>query len=55
MISIAKRSYNIFPKGSAMRKEEAQKCVTATAAKLIKTGDYLRIPDSSQVSDGPSR
>lgn len=38
-----------------MRKEGVQKRVTATAAKLIKTGDYLRIPDSSQVSDGSSQ
>lgn len=38
-----------------MRKEEVQERVAATAAKLIKTGDYLRIPDSSQVSDRSSQ
>ncbi|OJA20285.1 hypothetical protein AZE42_13434 [Rhizopogon vesiculosus] len=48
MISIVKWSYDIFPKGSAVCKEEVQRHVTATAAKLIKTGDYLQIPDSSQ-------
>ncbi|KAG2738677.1 hypothetical protein P692DRAFT_20882380 [Suillus brevipes Sb2] len=46
-ISITKQSYDIFPKGAAMRSEEIKKCVVATASRLIKTGDYLRIPDSS--------
>ncbi|KAG2741628.1 hypothetical protein P692DRAFT_201810194 [Suillus brevipes Sb2] len=46
-ISITKQSYDIFPKGTAMRSEEIKKCVVATASRLIKTGDYLQIPDSS--------
>ncbi|KAG2105474.1 uncharacterized protein F5147DRAFT_775243 [Suillus discolor] len=47
IISIAKRAYNIFPQGSTMRKDEAQKQVTTAATKLLKSGDYLRLPDSS--------
>ncbi|KAG2153430.1 uncharacterized protein EDB93DRAFT_1248703 [Suillus bovinus] len=47
IIPIAKRAYDISSQGSAMRKEEAQKHVTATAARLLKSGDYLRLPDSS--------
>ncbi|KAG2739094.1 hypothetical protein P692DRAFT_20756717, partial [Suillus brevipes Sb2] len=47
IIPIAKRAYDIFLQGSATRKEEAQKHVTATAARLLKSGDYLRLPDSS--------
>ncbi|KAG1724564.1 uncharacterized protein EDB91DRAFT_1255156 [Suillus paluster] len=47
IISIAKRAYDIFPQGSAMRKEEVQKQVTAAATRLLKSGDYLRLPDSS--------
>ena len=50
-ISITKQSYDIFPKGAAMRSEEIKKRVVATASRLIKTGDYLRIPDSSNVGD----
>ncbi|KAG1885861.1 uncharacterized protein F5891DRAFT_1201527 [Suillus fuscotomentosus] len=46
-ISITKQSYDIFPKGAVMRSEEIKKRVVATASRLIKTGDYLRIPDSS--------
>ncbi|KAG1798229.1 uncharacterized protein HD556DRAFT_1306256 [Suillus plorans] len=47
VISVAKASYDIFPKGTMARKDEVQKCVIAKATKLLKTGDYLRIPDSS--------
>ncbi|KAG2124367.1 hypothetical protein DEU56DRAFT_759722 [Suillus clintonianus] len=47
MISIAKRAYDIFPQGSTMQKEEVQKQVTAAATRLLKSGDYLRLPDSS--------
>ncbi|KAG0692178.1 hypothetical protein DFH29DRAFT_882916 [Suillus ampliporus] len=47
VISIAKLSYNIFLKGTAMRPEEIKNCIVAAAIKLLKTGDYLQIPDSS--------
>ncbi|KAG1792579.1 uncharacterized protein HD556DRAFT_1444266 [Suillus plorans] len=47
VISIAKRAYNIFPQGSTMRKEECQRQVTAATTRLLKSGDYLRLPDSS--------
>ncbi|KAG1901599.1 uncharacterized protein F5891DRAFT_1187470 [Suillus fuscotomentosus] len=47
VISIAKLSYDIFPKGTSLRLEEIKKHVIAAATKLLKTGDYLRIPDSS--------
>jgi hypothetical protein len=48
-ISIAKRASDIFPQGSTMRKEEVQKQVTTAAARLLKSGDYLQLPDSSGV------
>ncbi|KAG0692169.1 hypothetical protein DFH29DRAFT_882932, partial [Suillus ampliporus] len=47
VISIAKLSYNIFPKGTMMQPEEIKNCIVAAATKLLKTGDYLWIPDSS--------
>ncbi|KAG1824989.1 hypothetical protein EV424DRAFT_1538062 [Suillus variegatus] len=47
VVSIAKRAYNIFLQGSTMRKEECQRQVTAAATRLLKSGDYLRLPDSS--------
>ncbi|KAG2121289.1 hypothetical protein DEU56DRAFT_918218 [Suillus clintonianus] len=47
VISVAKASYDIVPKGTMARKDEVQKCVIAKATKLLKTSDYLRIPDSS--------
>jgi hypothetical protein len=47
VISIAKQSYGIFLKGNSVHKEH----VSAAAAKLLKTGEYLRLPDSSEVSD----
>ncbi|KAG1844287.1 hypothetical protein C8R48DRAFT_780343 [Suillus tomentosus] len=47
IISITKTSYGIFPKGAVARKEEMQKSVTANTTKLLKTGDYLHSPDSS--------
>lgn len=49
VISVAKASYDIFPKGTMARKDEVKKCVIAKATKLLKTGDYLRVPDSSNV------
>ncbi|KAG2058766.1 hypothetical protein BDR06DRAFT_968272 [Suillus hirtellus] len=42
IISIAKR-------GSTMQKDEAQKQVTTAATKLLKSGDYLQLPDSSDL------
>ncbi|KAG2095264.1 uncharacterized protein F5147DRAFT_656915 [Suillus discolor] len=47
VISVAKASYDIFPKGTMARKDEVQKCVIVKATKLLKTGDYLYVPDSS--------
>ncbi|KAG1842139.1 hypothetical protein F4604DRAFT_1939011 [Suillus subluteus] len=47
VISIAKLSYDIFPKGTTMQPEEIKNCIAAAATKLLKTGDYLQIPDSS--------
>ncbi|KAG2127298.1 uncharacterized protein EDB93DRAFT_1109314 [Suillus bovinus] len=47
VISITKASYNIFPKGTMARKDEVKKCVIVKATKLLKTGDYLHVPDSS--------
>ncbi|KAG2079612.1 uncharacterized protein F5147DRAFT_784915 [Suillus discolor] len=47
VVSIAKLSYDIFLKGTAMRPEEIKNSIAATATKLLKTGGYLRIPDSS--------
>ncbi|KAG1868720.1 hypothetical protein C8R48DRAFT_771499 [Suillus tomentosus] len=44
VISIAKQLYGIFLKGNSMHKER----VSAAAAKLLKTGEYLRLPDSSE-------
>ncbi|KAG2111850.1 hypothetical protein BD769DRAFT_1392006 [Suillus cothurnatus] len=46
VISIVKQSYGIFSKGNSVHKER----VSAAAAKLLKTGEYLRLPDSSEVS-----
>ncbi|KAG1790049.1 uncharacterized protein HD556DRAFT_1446402 [Suillus plorans] len=48
VISIAKQLYNIFPRSSVMHKDLVQKCVTEAASKLIKSSDYLRLPDSSE-------
>ncbi|KAG1731148.1 hypothetical protein EDB19DRAFT_1912631 [Suillus lakei] len=48
IISIAKQLYNIFPKSSVMCGGSVQKHVTDAASKLIKSGDYLRLPDSSE-------
>ncbi|KAG1828237.1 hypothetical protein EV424DRAFT_1344946 [Suillus variegatus] len=47
IISITKTSYGIFPKGTVTCKEEMQKSVTANTTKLLKTGDYLHSPGSS--------
>ncbi|KAG2130227.1 hypothetical protein DEU56DRAFT_757902 [Suillus clintonianus] len=49
VISIAKLSYDIFPKGTAMLPEQIKKHIVTAATALLKTGDYLRIPDSSNV------
>ncbi|KAG2119148.1 uncharacterized protein F5147DRAFT_648199 [Suillus discolor] len=46
VISIAKLLYDIFMKGTSLQSEEIKKCVIAAATKLLKTGDYLQIPDS---------
>ncbi|KAG1831120.1 hypothetical protein EV424DRAFT_1343244 [Suillus variegatus] len=40
VVSIAKRAYNIFLQGSMMQ-------VTAATTRLLKSGDYLWLPDSS--------
>ncbi|KAG2119476.1 uncharacterized protein F5147DRAFT_766966 [Suillus discolor] len=47
IIPIAKSAYDIFPKGTVTRKEDIQKHIITAATKLLKTGGYLRIPDSS--------
>ncbi|KAG2054213.1 hypothetical protein BDR06DRAFT_1007888 [Suillus hirtellus] len=47
IIPIAKSAYNIFPKGTVTCKEDIQKHVITAATKLLKTGGYLRVPDSS--------
>ncbi|KAG1742945.1 hypothetical protein EDD22DRAFT_958879 [Suillus occidentalis] len=44
VISIAKQLYGIFSKGNSMHKER----VSAAAAKLLKTSEYLQLPDSSE-------
>ncbi|KAG2101104.1 uncharacterized protein F5147DRAFT_776832 [Suillus discolor] len=44
VISIVKQLYGIFSKGNSMHKER----ISAAAAKLLKTGEYLRLPDSSE-------
>ncbi|KAG2367100.1 hypothetical protein BDR07DRAFT_1373086 [Suillus spraguei] len=46
VISIAKQLYGIFLKGNSMHKER----ISAAAAKLLKTGEYLQLPNSSEVS-----
>ncbi|KAG2123735.1 hypothetical protein DEU56DRAFT_759948 [Suillus clintonianus] len=48
IISIAKQLYSIFPKSSSTRREAAQKHITDVASKLIKSGEYLQIPNSSE-------
>ncbi|KAG0702893.1 hypothetical protein DFH29DRAFT_998982 [Suillus ampliporus] len=48
IISIAKQLYGIFPKSGSTCREAAQKHVTDVASKLIKSGEYLQIPDSSE-------
>ncbi|KAG2035288.1 hypothetical protein BDR03DRAFT_983734 [Suillus americanus] len=47
VISIAKLSYDIFSKGTTMQPEQIKNVIIAAATKLLKTGNYLRIPDSS--------
>ncbi|KAG2059352.1 hypothetical protein BDR06DRAFT_967892 [Suillus hirtellus] len=44
VISIAKQSYGIFSKGNSVHKE----CISAAVAKLLKTSEYLWLPDSSE-------
>jgi hypothetical protein len=51
IISNAKQLYNIFPRSGATHEDSVQKRVTEAASKLIKSGDYLRLPDSSEVGD----
>ncbi|KAG1848321.1 hypothetical protein DFJ58DRAFT_842963 [Suillus subalutaceus] len=48
IISLAKQLYGICPKGSMMHEHSVQKHVTEAASKLIKSGDYLRLPDLSE-------
>ncbi|KAG1849726.1 hypothetical protein F4604DRAFT_1934744 [Suillus subluteus] len=45
VISIMKQLYGIFSKGNSMHKEGVSEAV----AKLLKTSEYLRVPDSSEV------
>ncbi|KAG1744790.1 hypothetical protein EDB19DRAFT_1826933 [Suillus lakei] len=47
IISIAKQLYGIFLR-SSVHGGLVQKHVTEVASKLIKSGDYLRLPDSSE-------
>ncbi|KAG1900165.1 uncharacterized protein F5891DRAFT_1188858 [Suillus fuscotomentosus] len=51
IISIVKQLYNIFPRSSVMHGDSVQKCVTEAASKLIRSGDYLQLPDSSKVQE----
>lgn len=51
IISIAKQLYSIFPKANMGQKDTVQWHVVKAASKLIKSGDYLRLPDSSSVSN----
>ncbi|KAG1808943.1 uncharacterized protein BJ212DRAFT_1484795 [Suillus subaureus] len=48
IISLVKQLYGIFPKGSMMHKHSVQKHVTEAASKLIKSSDYLQLPDLSE-------
>jgi hypothetical protein len=50
-ISLAKQLYGIFPKGGVTHGHLVQEHVTEAASKLLKSGDYLQLPDSSEVSD----
>ncbi|KAG2360914.1 hypothetical protein BDR07DRAFT_1377620 [Suillus spraguei] len=45
VIFIAKQLYGIFSKGNLIHK----KCISAAVAKLLKTGEYLWLPNSSEV------
>ncbi|KAG1853681.1 hypothetical protein F4604DRAFT_1933107 [Suillus subluteus] len=47
IISIAKQLYGIFPKANMGQKDALQQQVTKAVSKLIKSGDYLRLPDWS--------
>ncbi|KAG0699345.1 hypothetical protein DFH29DRAFT_877341 [Suillus ampliporus] len=47
IISIAKQLYGIFPRSSVCG-GLVQKYVTEAASKLIKSGDYLQLPDLSE-------
>ncbi|KAG2125262.1 hypothetical protein BD769DRAFT_1388538 [Suillus cothurnatus] len=47
IISIAKQLYGIFPRSSVHR-GLVQKHITEVVSKLIKSGDYLQLPDSSE-------
>ncbi|KAG0696402.1 hypothetical protein DFH29DRAFT_1004625 [Suillus ampliporus] len=44
VMSIVKQLYSIFSKGNSMHKER----ISEAAAKLLKTGEYLWLPDSSE-------
>ncbi|KAG0693660.1 hypothetical protein DFH29DRAFT_881291 [Suillus ampliporus] len=47
VLSIVKQMYGIFPKGNIAQKDALQWHITEAASKLIKSGDYLQLPDSS--------
>ncbi|KAG1906125.1 uncharacterized protein F5891DRAFT_975576 [Suillus fuscotomentosus] len=47
IISIVKQLYSIFPKANVGQKDAIQWHVAEAASKLIKSGNYLRLPDSS--------
>ncbi|KAG1839244.1 hypothetical protein F4604DRAFT_1940881 [Suillus subluteus] len=47
IIPIVKSAYDIFPKGTVTHKDDIQKYIIAATTKLLKTGDYLCIPNSS--------
>ncbi|KAG2098688.1 uncharacterized protein F5147DRAFT_655975 [Suillus discolor] len=50
IISIVKQLYNIFLRSGATHGDSVvQKHITEAASILIKSGDYLRLPDSSKV------
>ncbi|KAG2059406.1 hypothetical protein BDR06DRAFT_967930 [Suillus hirtellus] len=49
IISIAKQLYSIFPKANVGQKDAIQWHVAEAASKLIKSGDYLQLPDLSLV------
>ena len=51
VVSIAKRLYGVFPTDNVVRKDVVRRHIADTASNLIKTSNYLRLPDSSDVSN----